>query len=233
MHSQPASARWLAGFERLHAEGRQAVLTGTHRVECTPASSGPRWAAGAILRPDRPAGRAIEQVARAASAVVGPNHWLAGAVRSSHLSVRRHLEPRRRPIPADDRLVSRYAAALRAAATSAGPVRFALTGLILTPVSVMARAMPVDGAADDLAAAFDVAPDSEGCQQAGSTPVLWYVNLVYFTGPLRAASELAAWIQAREQMNITDVQVTAMQIVRWRHTITGMVPVALASARLP
>lgn len=234
MRSEPAPrAARLAGFERLHAEGRWAVLTGTHQVECAPADGGPRWAAGAVLRPGPRAAQAIEQVARAAAAVVGANHWLAGAARSSHLSLRRHLEPRRRPIPAGDQLVARYAAALRAAAKPAGPVRFAVTGLILTPASVMARALPADAAADDLAAAFDAALHAQGCHEAGSIPVLWYVNLVYFTGPVHAADELAAWTQARQQMTVTDVQVTEMQIVRWQYTITGMRPVALASAILP
>jgi len=209
------------------------VLTGTHQVECAPANGGPRWAAGAVLRPDPPAAQAIEHVARAAAAVVGADHWLAGAARSSHLSLRRHLEPRRRPIPDGDRLVARYAAALRAAAKPAGPVRFALTGLILTPVSVMARAIPADAAADDLAATFGAALHAEGCHDAGSTPALWYVNLVYFTGPVHAADDLAAWTQARQQMTVTDVRVAQMQIVRWQYTVTGMMPVALASASLP
>ena len=234
MHCQPAPrAARLAGFERLHAEGRRAVLTGTHQVECAPVDGGPRWAAGAVLRPDPRAAQAIEHVARAAAAVVGADHWLAGAARSSHLSVRRHLEPRRRPIPDGDRLVARYAAALRAAAKPTGPVRFALAGLILTPVSVMARAIPADAAADDLAATFGAALHAEGCHDAGSTPALWYVNLVYFTGPVHAADDLAAWTQARQQMTVTDVRVTQMQIVRWQYTVTGMMPVALASARLP
>ena len=233
MFSQPAPrATKLAGFERLHAEGRRAVLTGTHQVECAPANGGPRWAAGAVLRPDPRAAQAIEQVARAAAAVVGADHWLAGAARSSHLSLRRRLEPRRRPIPAGDRLVARYGAALRAAAKSTGPVRFAITGLILTPVSVMARAIPADAAADDLAAIFDAALHAEGCYEAGSTPVLWYVNLVYFTGPVHAADDLAAWTEARQQMKVTDVRVAEAQIVRWQYTVTGMMPVALASASL-
>ena len=73
------------------------------------------------MRPDPPAAQAIEQVARAAATVVGANHWLAGAARRSHLSLRRHLKQRRRPVPAGDRLVSRYAAVLRTAAKSAGP----------------------------------------------------------------------------------------------------------------
>jgi hypothetical protein len=234
VHSQPTpQPRMLAAFERLHAEGRDAVLTGIHQVESTPANGGPRWAVGAVLRPDPQAAQAIEHVARAAAAMVGANHWLAGAARSSHLSLRRRLEPRRRPIPAGDRRVARYAAALRAAATSTGPVRFAITGLILTPVSVMARAFPVDGAADDLAANFDAALHSEGCHEAGGIPVLWYVNLVYFTGPVHAADDLAAWTEARRQMTVTDVRVTEMQIVRWQCTVAGMRPVALASASLP
>ncbi|HEY1347704.1 MAG TPA: hypothetical protein VGF54_22165 [Streptosporangiaceae bacterium] len=208
------------------------MLTGTHQVEGAPANGGPRWAAGAVLRPDPRAAQAIEQASRAAAAVVGANHWLAGAARSSHLTLRRHLEPRRRPIPAGDRLVARYAAALRAAAKSTGPVRFAITGLILTPVSVMARAIPADAAADDLAAMFGAALHAEGCHQAGSAPVFWYVNLVYFTGPVHAADDLAAWTEARQQMKVTDVRVTEMQIVRWEYTVAGMVPVALASASL-
>lgn len=234
MSSEPAlRARRRAAFERLHDEGRRAVLAGTHRVEWAPASGGPRWAVGAVLRPDPPAAQAIEQVARAAAAVVGANHWLAGAARSSHLSLRRHLEQRRRPISAGDRLVARYAAALCAAAKSTGPVRFAITGLILTPVSVMARAIPGDAAADDLAVIFDGALHAEGCYEAGSTPTLWYVNLVYFTGPVRAADELAAWTEARQQMKVTDVGVAEMQIVRWHYTTTGMMPVVLASASAP
>jgi hypothetical protein len=168
-----------------------------------------------------------------AAAVVGANHWLAGAARSSHLSLRRHLEPRRRPIPAGDRLVARYAAALRAAAAkSTGPVRFAVTGLTLTPVSVMARAIPADAAADDLATIFDAALHAEGCHEAGSTPALWYVNLVYFTGPVHAADELAAWTEARQQMKVTDARATEMQIVQWQYSVTGMMPIALASASL-
>jgi hypothetical protein len=229
---QALRATRLSAFERLHAEGRQTVLTGTHQVERAPAIGGPRWAVGAVLRPDLPAAQAIEQVARAAAAVVGANHWLAGGARSSHLSLRRRLEQRRRPIPAGDRLVARYAAALRAAAKSTGPVRFAITGLILTPVSVMARAIPADAAADDLAAIFDAALRAEGCYEAGLMSVLWYVNLVYFTGPIRAADELVGWTEAREQVKVTDVRVTEMQITRWQYTRAGMMPVVLASASL-
>jgi hypothetical protein len=100
-------------FDRLFTEAREAVLAGTHQVESEPADGGPRWAVGAVLRPDAGAARVIEQVAKAAAGIVGPDHWLAGAVSSSHLSLRRHLEPCRRPVSPADPLVARYAAALR------------------------------------------------------------------------------------------------------------------------
>jgi len=219
------------GFDRLFAEGRQALRTGTHRVECTPADGGSRWAVGAVLRPDSQAARAIEQAARAAAATVGANHWLAGAARSSHLTLRRHLEPCRRHVSPADPLVVRYAAALRSAAKATGPVRFTLTGLILTPISVMAAAVPADTAADDLAAAFDMALHAQGCRDAGAIPGLWYVNLAYFTGPVRDAEELISWVEARQVMHVADVRVTGLQIVRWQCTATGMVPIVLASVR--
>jgi hypothetical protein len=47
-----------------------------------------------------------------------------------------------------------------------------------------------------------------------------------------AADDLAAWTEARQQMKVADVRVTKMQIVRWQYTVTGMMPVALASASL-
>lgn len=220
-----------ARMDCLFAEGRQALRTGTYRVECIPADGDSRWAVGAVLRPDSQAARTIEQVARAAAAVVGANHWLAGTARSSHLTLRRHLEPCRRQVSPADPLVVRYAAALRSAAKTTGPVRFTLTGLILTPVSVMAAAVPADTAADDLAVAFDIALHAEGCCDAGAIPGLWYVNLVYFTGPVRDAEELIGWVEARRAMHVADVRVTGLQIVSWQNTGTGMVPIVLASFR--
>jgi len=186
---------------------------------------------GAVLRPDSQAALPIEQVARAAAAVVGANHWLAGAARSSHLTLRRRLEPCRRQVLPADPLVVRYAAALRSAAEATGPVRFTLTGLILTPISVMAAAVPADAAADDLAAAFGIALHAGGCRDAGAMPGLWYVNLAYFTGPVRDAEELIGWVEARRVMHVADVRVAGLQIVRWQYTATGMVPIVLAFFR--
>jgi len=217
-------------FDHLFTEGQEAVLTGTHQVESEPANGRPRWAIGAVLRPDDRAAQVIEEVAKAAAGIVGRDHWLAGAVSSSHLSLRRHLEPYRRPVLPADALVARYAAALHMAVQDVGPIRFTVNGLTLTPISVMASAAPADDAADELATAFATALLAKGCPDAGITPDIWYVNLVYFTGLIRDPRHLADWVAAHRQMEITELQVTGIQIVRWDYTGTGMVPVVLAAA---
>ncbi len=60
-------------------------------------------------------------------------------------------------------------------------------------------------------------------------PSLWYVNLAYFTGPVRDPDELIGWVEARRVTHIADVCISRLQIVRWQHTGTGMVPIELAS----
>jgi hypothetical protein len=96
----------------------------------------------------------------------------------------------------------------------------------------MACAIPADAAADDLSTAFDAALQTEGCHDAGCKPDLWYVNLVYFTGPVRAPDELVSWTDTRRKMKVVDLRVTEMQIVRWQHAAAGMTPIPLATATL-
>lgn len=114
--------------------------------------------------------------------MVGPSHWLAGSVRSSHLTLGAVLEPYRSAVPAGDPLVARHTAALLAAVDGIGPLRFAVAGLTLPPRSVMACAVPADTAPIELARAFTAALSAEGCSQAGREPDIWYSNLVYYTG---------------------------------------------------
>jgi hypothetical protein len=217
-------------FDRLFTEGRQALLTGTHKVESAPVEGRPRWGIGMVLRPDPVAAQAIERVAVEAAAVVGGNHWLAGAARSSHLTLRKGLEPYRSAVPVGDPHVARYAAAMRRVAGGMRSVRFAVTGLTLTPISVMACATPADAAADDLARHVTDALSAEGCGHAGRAPDIWYLNLVYFTGPVRNPHGLVEWVATRRETKVSDAWAHGIQLVRWRHTGDGMIPVVLASA---
>lgn len=219
-----------ARFDQLFAAGARALRSGTQQRQAPPVENGPSWGMGVAMRPDQLAAQAIERVAVAAAAVIGTRYWLAGAASRSHLTLR-VLEPYRGRVTPGDSRVARYAAALRTAVRGIGPVRFTLTGLTLTPISVMARARPAGPAADNLADAFGVALGADGWYR--DRPDVWYVNLAYFTGPVRDAHHLIDWVGARRELNVADVLVTDIQIVRWRYTSTGMMPVVLASAALP
>lgn len=56
-------------FDRLFAEGREALLSGLYRMESAPVDGVARWGIGAVLRPDPIAAQAIEQVAVAVAGV--------------------------------------------------------------------------------------------------------------------------------------------------------------------
>jgi hypothetical protein len=230
--SSPVSAADDAGrpFDQLFAAGAQALLSGTQQRQAPPVENGPRWGMGVVMRPDRPAARAIGHVAAAAVAMIGTHYWLAGDASRSHLTLR-VLEPYRARVAASDPRVTRYAAALRTAVRGIGPIRFTVTGLTLTPKSVMARATPAGTAADDLADAFGAALGADGRYRP--RPDIWYVNLAYFTGPVRHAQDLIDWVAARRDLRVADVLVTDIQIARWRYTSTGMVPVVLNSTAPP
>jgi 2'-5' RNA ligase len=220
-------------FGGLFTAGRAALLTGTHQVRSAPADGDLQWGASVILRPDPDAAEEIERVALDAASVVGTDHWLPGSSATSHLTVRAHLEPRRAEIPDDDPLAARYAAALRRAASDPQPMRFTLTGLTLTPVSVMACAVPATRAADELADAFAEQLATAGLPGIGRPADIWYVNLVYFAGPVRDASALVDWVAARRTTPITEVRVTEIQLTRWRYAESGMVPVPMMSIKVP
>lgn len=220
-------------FGRLFAEGRAALLAGAHQVQFAPADGDPRWGVSAILRPDPDATAEIERVALEAASVVGPDHWLPGCAATAHLTVRARLEPHRAAIPDDDPLAARYATALRKAASDPRPMSFTLTGLTLTPVSVMACAAPAGSAADELADAFADQLAAAGLPGIGRPGDIWYVNLVYFTGPVRDAAALVDWVAARRDVAITDLRVTEIQLTRWRYAGDGMAAVPMVSIKVP
>ena len=86
---------------------------------------------------------------------------------------------------------------------------------------------------DDLVKAYGRALLAEGCGPAGRAPDIWYLNLVYFTGPVRDARALTKLIAARREAYVTDLRVTDIQLVRWHHTNTGMAPAVLTSVKPP
>ena len=224
----------LAGqeaFDRLFAEGQAAVSAGAHRVQEPPIDGGFRWGLSALLRPDVSSAEVLSKVADEASNVAGGGHWVTGSAASSHLTLRA-LETFREDLNEGDPAVKRYVAALAAAAAGAGPLMFTVTGVTLTPHSIMACALPLDDGADRLAAAFARALGSDGSYEGEFTRDFWYMNLVHFGGTIPEPARLIDWVAARRDQEIATVVVDEVQLVRWRFTGNGMVPIPVSAVPL-
>ena len=220
-----------ATFDRLFAEGAEAVLSGEHGIELPPEQGGRRYGVSAVLRPDPAAAAAIEVVAREAAAVAGPGHWLTGAAHSSHLTMRAREWPRAERVVDGDPCVERYAAALRTAMTGIGPLEFTVVGLTLTRLSVMACALPAGDGPDLLSAAYTEAlgPDAWLENDLGFHRSIWYLNLLHFAAPIRQPRALVDWVAERRTGTPITVRVPEIQIAAWRFTGAGMTPVRLAA----
>lgn len=210
-------------FDELFAAGREAVLSGRASRQEPPADGQPRWGVSVILRPDAAAARGLERVTAEAMAVSGDGHWPTGAARSSHFTVRA-LEPHRAPIPPDDERAARYGAATRAAAAQVGPVTLRLTGLTLTPGSVMLRAEPEDGTADRFAHALAEALGDDAAFEAGLHRDIWYANLVHFTAPPADPPALVDWVAARRDTDLGASTHPYAELAAWRFDGTQTVP---------
>ena len=132
-----------ATFDQLFADGAAALIDGSHGTQVAPPGDGRRWGVSVVLRPDPEAAASLEALAHEAAAVAGDGHWLTGAAANSHLTCAR-WSGRVNEIRDDDPCVARYATALRTAVAGVRPLTFAVTGLTLTPLSVMACAVPAD-----------------------------------------------------------------------------------------
>lgn len=222
-------------FDQLFAEGAAAVLAGEHRIEVPPEGGGRRYGVSAVLRPDPGSAAALEVVAREAAAVAGDGHWLTGAVRSSHLTMRALEWPRDEQVPSGDPCVARYVAALRTAVRDVGPLAFTVTGLTLTTVSVMACALPVDDAPDRLSAAYAEAlgPDAWLERDLGFHRSIWHLNVLHFAAPVQHPRALVDWVADRRTCTPIPVRVAEIEIAAWRFVGDGMTPVRLAAVPAP
>src|SRR5215472_1601906 len=183
---------YSAQFEALFEKGRDAILAGAGQYE-TPPVDGGRWGMPVVLRPDRAVARRIEDLTREAMELAGRAHWPTGYADSSHFTVRA-LEPHRVDVPEDDANVTRYLDALRAAAATVGPISLALTGVTLTPNSVMLRADPIENTLHEFHAELGDALGADGWLEANISRNIWYANLVHFTSAPDHPRKLIDWV---------------------------------------
>lgn len=213
-------------FDRLFEQGSRAVLAGEHVVDAPPVLPGERWGPSVCLRPDERAAPALASLSEEAIGYAGQGHWPTGAARSSHFTVR-VLDRYRGDLTPDDTMIRRQAAAMGRAAAAAGPVRLRVTGLTLTPASVMATADPVGRSAEVFAQALAEELGEHGWYEADFDRSIWYSNLVHFTGPLGAPRALVDWVGARRRHDLGEVD-TRVELLHWEFDGRQMVPVVLA-----
>lgn len=220
-----------AAFDDLFTEGAAALADGSHGIQVVPTEGDRRWGVSALLRPDPRAAASLETLACEAAAVAGDGHWLTGAARNSHLTMRA-LEHPRDDIRDGDPSVTRYAGALQRAAAGVRPLTFDVTGLTLTPLSVMACVLPADDAADRLSAAFTEALGPDAWLENGFQRDIWYLNILHFAAPVADPRALIGWVTERRESAPIPLRVTEVEIATWRFTGAGMTPLRLAASVL-
>lgn len=218
-------------FAELFDQGRDAFLSGDVPRQEPPLEGGERWGLTVVLRPESSVARRMERVTAEAISVAGDSNWPTGAEVSSHFTVRT-LERYRPIVPKDDERVLRYQAALRQACTRVGTIRLELTGLTLTPTSVMLCASPSDEAIERFAGYLAEELASDGWFEAGFTRDIWYSNLVHFTGLPENSQALVEWVAARRSLDLGVSVHTFADLVSWTFNGRHMEPATLGRAKL-
>ncbi len=221
------SARFAELFER----GRDALLSGDVPHQEPPLEGGGRWGLTVVLRPDSSVARRMERVSAEAMAVAGDSHWPTGASISSHFTIRT-LEHYRPNVAKDDERVIRYQAALRQASDRVGAIRLELTGLTLTPASIMLCASPSDHTVERFAGYLAEELADDAWFEGGFDRDIWYSNLVHFTGLPEDSQALVEWVAARRSLDLGSSVHTSADLVAWTFNDRQMVPATLGRAEL-
>lgn len=218
-------------FDRLSVLGREALLAGEHEVDAPPVDGGRRWGVSVIIRPDRDGASRLDELTAVARATTGGSQWATGSAATAHVTVRT-LEPHRATIPAADAAIERSRAALARAACRCAPVRLELRGLLVTPISVMLRCVPLDETADLLSQALAVELGDDGWYEAGRRRDIWYLNLVHFASPVGHPRELLEWVEQRRELSVGTMSADCAELVCWDFNGERMVPVTISSMPL-
>ncbi|WP_412541047.1 hypothetical protein R8Z50_35650 [Longispora sp. K20-0274] len=218
-------------FDDLHEKGRTAVLAGEHYTETPPVDGGPAWGLSVTLRPSAALAARLAEVTAEAAALTGQGHWPTGNAHSSHFTVR-CMERYRTGLPAEDPMVVRVGDALRKAVVGLRPFRLEVTGLTLTPGSVMACAEADGDTAELLKDRFTEALADDGHYEAGFRRNIWYANLVHFAAPIAEPALLVDWVGDRRQLHLGEVLITEVELLRWDYDGSQMVPAVFEAVPL-
>lgn len=186
-----------------------------------------------VLRPptDGALSHTLDELAAEAAALAGSRdnatepggHWQTGQAGSAHLTVRA-LEYYRPSVDRDEPVIKRYQSAMERAAAAAGPARIEITGLTLTPGTVMACAVDLDHQATSYMTrlAEELGPD--GWHERGYGRNLCYINLLHFTTDIPAPTQLIDWVRSHRTTTFGQVTIDTVELVRFHHSPDGPRP---------
>lgn len=151
-------------------------------------------------------------------------HWQTGQAGSAHLTVRA-LEFYRPSVDPDEPVIKRYLSAMERAATTVGPARIEVTGLTLTPGTVMASAVAVDDQADRFMDQLkeELGPDAWHELDYGRRDI-WYLNLLHFTTDIPSPEPLISWVEAHRSISLGEATIRSAELVRFLHAPDGPRP---------
>jgi hypothetical protein len=203
-------------FDRLHEDGRSAVLTGRHRQDSPPADGG-RWPVTVVCIPPPSTRATLEHWMTQACALAGPGHFLTGRADASHVTVRA-LEAYRDAAHPAAAVSGKWASAIRVAAAATPPLQLRLTGITLTSGSVMAQLEPVDDAPWAFMERLRAMLGEHAWYEDQWDPRnIWYANILHFAAPIADPSGLVDWVDAHRRPVPEDVLLDSVSLVRYRY----------------
>lgn len=178
-----------------------------------------------MLLPAGALAAALDELTAGALAAAGPDHWASGTTGAAHATVRALGRW-------GDAVRDEQVDALRRAV--AGPVTLVLRGVRRTDSAVLALASSPDGSGDGLRERYARALGEHGWLEDAVLPppgrAIWYVSLVHFASPVRAA--LDEWVAAHADVVVGTTVLHDVHVCEWSFDGTRMRPEAVATVPL-
>jgi hypothetical protein len=207
-------------FDELFASAVPLVTSGGHQQDVPPTEGG-RWPVTVVCVPPRPVRERLEELMRAGLDHAGPGHFLTGRPDTSHLTVRA-LEPYREAAAPDEAVATEWLAALERAAGATAPLRFRLTGVTLTRVSVMAQVETRDDEPWQFMRRLREELGSLAWyEDQWMVRNIWYANVIHFAAPILDAPGLVEWVGRHRLLEPLDFTVESATLVRSRYAEDG------------
>jgi hypothetical protein len=217
------------GLDAVLAEGRTAVLSGTHGLERAPSETG-RWGPSLVLLPHGTVAEGLAALTARVVEIIGDGHWTSGGLGRAHVTVRA-LEPHTDSVSSER--VARYVSALQRTLDRVGPIGLSFTGIGCSTSGVMACATPHDSRADDLRRLLGEQLGTDGWLEdavfANGRDPIWYCSLVHFAEPVSVPRDLVEWLDANRDLEVGSHRFDSVSLCMWTFDDQGMAPRVLDS----